>query len=41
MQKILTDRLRPRGETILGVELAIRLLQTSYGMNDQEMATKT
>jgi hypothetical protein len=41
MQKIVTDRLRPRGETILSAWNWRSLLQTSYGMIDQEMATKT
>jgi glutathione S-transferase len=42
VQKIVTDRLRPAGQNDpYGVEQAKMLLQTAYGMVDQEMATKT
>jgi glutathione S-transferase len=41
MQKIVTDRLRPSGQNDpYGVEQAKRLLQTAYGMVDQEMETR-
>jgi len=42
MQKVVTDRLRPAGKNDLhGVEEAKRLLQTSIGMIEQDMATRT
>ena len=42
MGKIVTDRLRPAGKNDPhGVEDAKRLLQTAYGMIDQEMGAKT
>ena len=42
MQKIVTDRLRPTGRNDShGVEEARRLLQTAYGLIDQEMETRT
>jgi glutathione S-transferase len=42
MQKVVTDRLRPAGQNDrYGVEQAKQLLQTAYGMIEQEMATKT
>ncbi len=42
MQKIVTDKLRPAGKNdTYGVEQAKTLLQTSLGMVDQDMATKT
>jgi len=42
MQKIVTDRLRPAGRNDPhGVEESRRLLQTAYGMIDQEMKTRT
>ena len=42
MQKIVTDKLRPAGKNdSYGVEQAGTLLQTSCGMIDQEMATRT
>ena len=42
MQKIVTDKLRPAGKNDPhGVEQAKRLLQTAYGVIDQEMATRT
>ena len=42
MQKIVTDRLRPAGRNDPhGVEEARRLLQTAYGLIDQEMKTRT
>jgi glutathione S-transferase len=42
MQKVVTDRLRPAGKNDpYGVEEAKKLLQTSLGMLDQDMATKT
>jgi glutathione S-transferase len=42
MQKIVTDKLRPAGKNDgYGVEQAKTLLQTSLGMIDQDMATKT
>jgi glutathione S-transferase len=42
MQKIVTDRLRPIGaKDPHGVEQAKTLLQTAYGMIDQEMTTST
>lgn len=42
MQKIVTDKLRPAGiSDPYGVEQAKTLMQTAYGMIDQEMATKT
>jgi glutathione S-transferase len=42
MQKIVTDRLRPRGRNDPhGVEQARSLLQTAYGMVEQAMATRT
>ena len=42
MQKVVTDKLRPAGKNDpYGVEEAKRLLQTSLGMLDQDMATKT
>jgi glutathione S-transferase len=42
MQKIVTDKLRPAGKNdSYGVEEAKKLLQTSLGMIDQDMATKT
>jgi len=42
MQKIVTDRLRPAGRNDpFGVEQAGTLLQTSLGMIDREMETKT
>ena len=41
MQKIVTDRLRPTGKNDpLGVEQAKGLLQTAYGMVDQDMGSK-
>jgi glutathione S-transferase len=41
MQKIVTDRLRPAGSNDpLGVELAGKLLHTSYDTIEQEMRTK-
>jgi glutathione S-transferase len=42
MQKVVTDRLRPAGaHDPFGVEQAKALLQTAYGMIDEEMATRT
>ena len=42
MQKVVTDRLRPAGANDpFGVEQAKALLQTAYGMIDQEIATRT
>lgn len=42
MQKVVTDRLRPAGRNDPhGVEDAKTLLQTAYGMIDQEMGAKT
>jgi glutathione S-transferase len=42
MQKIVTDKLRPAGKNdAYGVDQAKTLLQTSLGMIDQDMATKT
>jgi glutathione S-transferase len=42
MQKVVTDRLRPAGaHDPFGVEQARTLLQTAYGMIDQEIATRT
>jgi glutathione S-transferase len=42
MQKVMTDRLRPEGKNdAFGVEQAKALLQTSYQMLDQEMASRT
>jgi len=42
MQKVVTDRLRPAGKTDPhGVGQAKTLLQTAYGIIDQEMRTKT
>jgi glutathione S-transferase len=42
MQKIVTDKLRPAGRNdAYGVEDAKKLLQTSIGMIDQDMAGKT
>jgi glutathione S-transferase len=42
MQKVVTDRLRPAGANDpFGVQQAKTLLQTAYGMIDQEMATRT
>src|SRR5882724_2328016 len=42
MQKVVTDKLRPVGKNDpYGVEQAKTLLQTSLGMLDQDMATKT
>ncbi|MGH8501892.1 MAG: glutathione S-transferase family protein [Gammaproteobacteria bacterium] len=42
MQKVVTDRLRPAGKTDPhGVAQARTLLQTAYGIIDQEMRTKT
>jgi glutathione S-transferase len=42
MQKVITDRLRPAGQNDAhGVEQAKTLLQTSLGVIDREMATKT
>jgi glutathione S-transferase len=42
MQKIVGDRIRPAGKKDPhGVEQAKALLQTSYGMIDQDMATQT
>ncbi|MGE5513670.1 MAG: glutathione S-transferase family protein [Bacteroidota bacterium] len=42
MQKIVTDKLRPPGKSDPhGVEDAKRLLQTSLGVIDEDMATKT
>jgi glutathione S-transferase len=42
MQKIVTDRIRPAGETDpFGVEQAKTQLRTAYEMIEQEMATKT
>jgi len=42
MQKIVGDRIRPQGEKDPhGVEEARARLQTSYGMIDREMATRT
>jgi glutathione S-transferase len=42
MGKIVTDRLRPAGKNDpYGVDEAKRLLQTAFGMIDQEMGTKT
>jgi glutathione S-transferase len=41
MHKIVTDRLRPTGKNDpLGVEQAKGLLQTAYGMVDQDMGSK-
>jgi len=41
MQKVVTDRLRPAGKNDpYGVEEAKRLLQTSLGMLDRDMASK-
>jgi glutathione S-transferase len=42
MGKVVTDKLRPAGKNDPhGVEQAKALLQTAYGMIDQEMGTKT
>ena len=42
MQKIVTDRLRPGGKNDPhGVEQARALMQTAYGMIEQEMETRT
>ena len=42
MQKIVTDKLRPAGNNDPhGVDQAKTLLQTAYGMIDQEMGTRT
>jgi glutathione S-transferase len=42
MQKVITDRLRPAGQhDPFGVEQAKALLETAYGLIDQDMATKT
>jgi glutathione S-transferase len=42
MQKVVTDKLRPAGKNDpYGVEQAKTLLETSLGMIDQDMATKT
>lgn len=42
MQKVVTDKLRPAGKNDPeGVERAKALLQTAYGLIDQEIATKT
>jgi glutathione S-transferase len=42
MQKVVTDRLRPAGKNDShGVEEAKTLLQTAYGMIEQEMGTRT
>jgi glutathione S-transferase len=42
MQKVVTDRLRPaEAHDPFGVQQAKTLLQTAYGMIDQEMATRT
>jgi glutathione S-transferase len=42
MQKVITDRIRPAGQNDpFGVEQARSLLQTSLGMVDQDMASKT
>ena len=42
MQKIVLDRLRPKGKNDpYGVEQAKSLLATAYGMIDQEMAART
>jgi glutathione S-transferase len=42
MQKVMTDRLRPEGKNdAFGVEQAKELLQTSYKMLDQAMASRT
>jgi glutathione S-transferase len=42
MQKVVTDKLRPAGKNDpYGVEQAKTLLQTSLGMIDQDMATKS
>jgi glutathione S-transferase len=42
MQKVVTDRLRPAGKNDShGVAEAKTLLETAYGMIDQEMGTKT
>jgi len=42
MQKVVTDKLRPTGrDDPYGVEQARALLQTAYGVIEQEMATKT
>ena len=41
MQKVMTDRLRPEGKNDhYGVDEAKKLLATSYGMLDQEMASR-
>lgn len=41
MQKIVTDKLRPPGQSDpTGVERAKALLETAYGLIDKEMATK-
>jgi glutathione S-transferase len=42
MQKIVTDKLRPSGQNDpTGVEQAKALIETSYGLIDKEMATKS
>ncbi len=42
MQKVVTDKLRPAGENDpYGVAQAKALLQTAYGMIDQDLAAKT
>ena len=42
MQKVVTDKLRPAGKNDPhGVEQAKTLLETAYGIIEQEMATKT
>ncbi len=42
MQKVVTDKLRPAGKNdSFGVEEAKALLQTSFGMIEQDLATKT
>jgi glutathione S-transferase len=42
MQKYIVDRLRPKGtQDTYGVEEAMRILQTSYGMLDKHLAGRT
>lgn len=42
MQKVITDRIRPKGQNDpFGVGQAMSLLQTALGMVDQDMASKT
>lgn len=42
MQKVVTDRLRPEGShDPFGVDEAKNLIETSYGMLEQEMASRT